>query len=135
MMAIPQTTARASPSSQRIDRLPTLQHFHERTNLFCPAFFGLHVVNAKREGIAIVRVELLEHPTRLGFRVDRGEEIIGQLHLLAALISSRPTAVGLCSVYVRETEFGHLAFLDQTGNILNIDLAPHALFPSRRVAL
>src|SRR5438876_2489417 len=117
-----------------IDRLAALEHRNEALDLLLPPGFGLHIVNAEGEREAILCAECREHCFGLGLGVDGGLEIIGDLHVLAA-IGARPASVGLGRLDFREPVPGHPAFLDEPGDIVDIDLAPDALPAARRITL
>ena|SRR6266700_2011732 len=74
----------------RVDRLSALEHFDEGLDLLLPPGFGLHVVHAEGQREAVLLAEVLQHCLCLGLSVDGGLEIVGDLHVLAALIGSVP---------------------------------------------
>src|SRR4029453_19575401 len=71
---------------------------------------------------------------RLGLGGDGGPQISGD-HRALAPVGAAPAPVGLGGLDLLETVLGHPAFLDQPGDIVDVDLAPDTLLGARRVAL
>ena len=82
----------------------------------------------------VLRAELCQHGLCFRLGIDRGLQIPGDLHVLA-VIGARPAPVGFGLIDLPQAVFGHPAFPDQAGDIVDIDLAPDTFLCARRVAL
>src|SRR2546423_29162 len=87
------------------------------------------------EGVAILRGKLCQHRPGLRLGIDRGLKVGRNLHALAAVVGATPTPVGLGGLDMFEPMLGHAPFLDQPGDVVDIDRAPDAFTAARREAL
>lgn len=95
---------------------------------------NIQIVEAEDQREAVLRRQRLEHRLGCGIGIDRALEVFGDrivLHRICAV----PAAVGLGGVDMTLAVLGHPPRLGQAGDIVDIDLAPHALGAARGVAL
>jgi len=92
-------------------------------------------VGAEGQGETVLGAEFRQHRFRLRLGVDRCLKVVRDGHALAAAIGAGPAAIGLRRLDLFQTVFRHPALGDQSGDIVDIDLAPDALPRPRRVAL
>src|SRR4051812_40091442 len=67
----------------RMDRLAALEHRDKILDLLLSSSLGFHIERAKRQRKPILRAELRQHRSRLGFGIDRGLQVAGDLAVLA----------------------------------------------------
>src|SRR5690606_8855162 len=70
-----------------------------------------------------------------GFGVDRGLKIVGDLHVLAASVGLVPAAASPGRLDLLQPVFCHPALLAEARDVVDVDPAPDAFSPARRVAL
>src|SRR4029079_7645353 len=78
-----------------MDGLAALEHRDKGLDLLFSPRFGFHIVGAKGQRETVLHTELRQHGPCFRLGIDRGLEIGGDLHVLAALVGAPPASVDL----------------------------------------